>query len=74
MSYYPSGSVFRSNHACVGNFAASSIQNYNIDLAFISATSWNIQGITTSDESKVALKRALYNHTKKGSSCITMGK
>ena len=59
------GSVSRSNHACVGNFAAASIQNYNIDLAFISATSWNIQGITTSDESKVALKRALYNHTKK---------
>ena len=58
------GRVAKSNHACIGNFAALAIQNYNIDKAFISATSWNIQGITTSDESKVALKRALYNHTK----------
>lgn len=58
------GRVSKSNHACIGSFAATAIENYNIDKAFISATSWNVKGITTSDESKVALKRALYNQTK----------
>ena len=59
------GSVSKSNHSCTGNFAAVALQNYNIDLAFISATSWNSSGITTSDENKVAIKRALLNSSKK---------
>ncbi len=53
------GTVNRENMACSGESTAIAIEHLSIDIAFISSTSWDLRGITSSSESKIAVKRAL---------------
>ena len=53
------GKVNNRSNACFGDVASQTIYNYNIDVAFVSSTSWSTKGIMTSVEEKVAIKRAL---------------
>ncbi len=53
------GAVCRENRSCTGEAAAAMLRNVIIDQAFISASSWSLRGITTPDEAKVCVKRAV---------------
>lgn len=53
------GAVCRENRSCVGEAAAAMLRNVMIDQAFISASSWSLRGISTPDENKVVVKRAV---------------
>lgn len=57
--YHTGGQVERENQSCVGEGAAEGIRRFNFDLAFVSASSWTIGGISTPAESKVVVKRAI---------------
>ncbi|MFV7360748.1 DNA-binding transcriptional repressor YgbI [Citrobacter portucalensis] len=53
------GTVCRENRSCVGDAAAQALRHLFIDLAFISASSWDLRGLSTPSEDKVAVKRAI---------------
>lgn len=53
------GFVNKPNHSSVGELAAQFLRNISIDMAFISTSSWNIKGLTTPDENKIPVKRAI---------------
>ncbi|KAA8998563.1 DeoR/GlpR transcriptional regulator [Affinibrenneria salicis] len=53
------GTLCRENRSCVGESAAAALRSLYIDLAFISASSWNLRGLSTPNEDKVAVKRAV---------------
>jgi DeoR/GlpR family transcriptional regulator of sugar metabolism len=53
------GTVCRENRSCVGAAAALALRNLFIDLAFISASSWSLRGISTPNEDKVIVKQAI---------------
>ncbi|GAM74710.1 deoR family transcriptional regulator [Vibrio ishigakensis] len=57
--YSTGGKLDRENGSFVGQRAADSISQFNIDLAFISTSSFNSKGLATSNEGKVAVKRAV---------------
>lgn len=57
--YHTGGKVDRDNQSCVGDKTAAALAEFNIDLAFISSSSWNQRGISTPNEDKVAVKRAI---------------
>ena len=57
--YHTGGRVLRVNESCVGESAARFIRSVNIDVGFISASSWNTQYISTPTESKVPVKKAV---------------
>lgn len=57
--YHTGGQVVRENQSCVGESAARFLHGFNLDLAFVSASSWNTRWISTPTESKVAIKKAL---------------
>jgi DeoR/GlpR family transcriptional regulator of sugar metabolism len=53
------GQVEHKNRSTVGRLAAATLRRVNIDLAFISASSWDLhRGVTTPTESKVDVKQA----------------
>lgn len=52
------GSLCRENRSCVGEAAAQTLRGLFIDIAFISASSWSLRGISTPNEDKIAVKRA----------------
>lgn len=52
------GTLCRENRSCVGESAAQSLRNLFIDIAFISASSWSLRGISTPNEDRVVVKRA----------------
>lgn len=52
------GVVQRENHSCIGILAANTLRNFLVDIAFISAPSWDQRGISTPDEEKIAVKQA----------------
>ena len=56
--YHTGGHVVRQNESCVGEIAARFIASVNIDICFISASSWDMQYISTPTESKVPVKQA----------------
>ena len=56
--YHTGGEVLRSNQSCVGETTASMISRLNLDLAFLSTSSWNADWISTPTESKIAVKIA----------------
>ncbi len=56
--YHTGGLVERANQSCVGDATADAIARFNFDVAFISASSWSIAGITSPSESKRPVKRA----------------
>lgn len=57
--YHTGGKIDRFNQSCVGDKAASLLRELNIDLAFVSTSSWNLRGISTPSEDKVLVKRAI---------------
>lgn len=57
--YHTGGHVLRENESCVGESAARFISSLNIDLGFISASSWDMHYISTPTESKVPVKEAV---------------
>lgn len=57
--YHSGGRVIRENDSCAGEEAARAIRAVNIDVAFISASSWDTRYISTPTESKVPVKRAV---------------
>lgn len=57
--YHTGGKVLRENESAVGESAALFIRSVNIDIAFISASSWNAKHISTPSEDKVPVKRAV---------------
>lgn len=52
------GQVLRENRSAVGLLAAQIFTQLSIDVAFLSASSWDLNAITTPDLSKVAVKQA----------------
>ncbi|WP_413282447.1 DeoR family transcriptional regulator [Vibrio sp. MA40-2] len=57
--YHTGGKIDRVNKSSVGNKTAQAIREFNIDLAFISTSSWNQRGISTPSEEKVTVKKAI---------------
>ncbi len=53
------GQVRKKTFSCVGPLAAQTLASFSIDVAFISASSWDARGITTPDMDKVILKKAI---------------
>lgn len=56
--YHTGGEVLRDNKSCVGETAAHIISRLNLDLAFLSTSSWDDEWISTPSESKIAVKLA----------------
>ncbi|WP_150254182.1 DeoR/GlpR family DNA-binding transcription regulator [Nocardiopsis deserti] len=53
------GQIDRENRSSVGDIAAATIEEFNIDVAFVSTSSWDLsRGTTTPSRAKVAVKRA----------------
>jgi DeoR/GlpR family transcriptional regulator of sugar metabolism len=53
------GQIDRENRSSVGDIAAATIGEFNIDVAFVSTSSWDLsRGTTTPSRAKVAVKRA----------------
>lgn len=63
--YHSGGNVDRNNHSCVGINVASFLQFFNIDMAFVSSSSWSLRGISTPYEEKVVVKKAVIESSKK---------
>lgn len=59
------GTLCRKNRSCVGEATAHSLRSLSIDIAFISASCWGRRGISTPDEDKVAVKRAISDASSK---------
>ncbi len=58
--FHTGGQVDIRNRSCVGNSAANFIRSLNIDVAFISTSSWDIEhGLSTPDEGKAQVKQAV---------------
>lgn len=53
------GRVCKENSSSIGDIAAKTLKNFIIDIAFVSASSWNLRGISTPDENKVPVKEAI---------------
>ncbi len=56
--FHTGGQVLRENQSCVGDSATQFLKNLNIDIAFLSASSWNARFISTPTEAKVQVKKA----------------
>ncbi|WON78096.1 DNA-binding transcriptional repressor YgbI [Serratia sp. UGAL515B_01] len=63
------GTVCRENRSCVGAAAAHALRNLFIDLAFISASSWSMRGLSTPNEDKVGVKKAIVEASRR---CILL--
>ncbi|MGF1701272.1 DeoR/GlpR family DNA-binding transcription regulator [Photobacterium makurazakiensis] len=57
--YHTGGKVDKSNQSSVGDKAARLLREMNIDVAFVSTSSWNQRGISTPSEDKVLVKKAI---------------
>ncbi len=57
--YHTGGRVDRENQSCVGSKVADFLNSMNIDIAFVSTSSWNLRGLSTPSEPKVIVKRAI---------------
>lgn len=58
--YHTGGRVDARNRSSVGHSAARFIREHNIDIAFISSSSWDAErGISTPDEGKMLVKHAV---------------
>lgn len=63
--YHTGGLVERENQSCVGDATAEAISRFNFDIAFISASSWVIAGISSPSEQKRPVKRAAVRTARK---------
>ncbi|MBD2813482.1 DeoR/GlpR transcriptional regulator [Xenorhabdus sp. Flor] len=58
--FHTGGQVDKRNYSCVGNSAAMVLRTLNVDIAFISTSSWDLEhGISTPHEEKVLVKQAV---------------
>ncbi|REF27081.1 DeoR family transcriptional regulator [Xenorhabdus cabanillasii] len=58
--FHTGGQVDKRNYSCVGNTAAMVLRTLNIDIAFISTSSWDLKhGISTPHEEKVFVKQTI---------------
>ncbi|MBD2811501.1 DeoR/GlpR transcriptional regulator [Xenorhabdus sp. Vera] len=58
--FHTGGQVDKRNYSCVGNTAAMVLRTLNVDIAFISTSSWDLEhGISTPYEEKVFVKQML---------------
>ncbi|HDT0720217.1 TPA: DeoR/GlpR family DNA-binding transcription regulator [Proteus mirabilis] len=58
--YHTGGQVDKRNYSSVGNTAAMMLKTLNIDIAFISTSSWDLlHGVSTPHEEKVQIKQTL---------------
>lgn len=56
--YHTGGEVLRDNKSCAGEITAAVVSRLNIDLAFLSTSSWDAEWISTPNECKIAVKLA----------------
>ncbi|MBR8742669.1 DeoR/GlpR family DNA-binding transcription regulator [Nocardiopsis sp. MG754419] len=57
--YLVGGQIDLDNRSAVGDIAAATVAEFNIDVAFVSTSSWDLhRGSTTPSRAKVAVKRA----------------
>ncbi|OOS02563.1 DeoR family transcriptional regulator [[Haemophilus] felis] len=59
------GRICKENHSSVGELTAQFLRSLSIDVSFISTSSWNLQGLTTPDEQKIPVKRAILQVSQK---------
>jgi len=57
--YHTGGKADRDNQSTVGSKVADFLLNINIDIAFISTSSWSLRGLSTPNENKIIVKRAI---------------
>ena len=57
--YHTGGRIDRENKSCVDSKVADFLSTMNIDIAFVSTSSWNLKGLSTPSESKVVVKQAI---------------
>lgn len=53
------GRICKDNNSAIGEIVMKTLKNFIIDIAFVSASSWNLRGISTPDENKVPVKEAI---------------
>lgn len=58
------GSVCKENFSTTGSLAAEFLKNLSIDIAFISTSSWSLKGLTTPNENKIPVKKAILQSSK----------
>lgn len=58
------GQVQKDNRSAIGHLAAQTIAALSFDIGFISASSWELRGITTPDSGKVPVKQAVVKSSK----------
>ncbi|KAB7893387.1 DeoR/GlpR family DNA-binding transcription regulator [Rouxiella badensis] len=59
------GTLSRSNRSCVGETAAKTLHGLSIDIAFLSASCWNVRGSFTPDEEKISVKKSASHSSRK---------
>ena len=58
--YHTGGLVDQRNRSCLGKSAASFLRTINIDVAFLSSSSWDTErGMSTPSEGKASVKEAV---------------
>lgn len=57
--YHTGGKIDRENQSSIGGKVADFLLSMNIDVAFISTSSWNLKGLSTPCEGKVQVKQAI---------------
>lgn len=57
--YHTGGKVDRENQSSVGGKVADFLAGMNIDVAFTSSSSWSLKGLSTPNEGKVWVKKAI---------------
>ena len=57
--YHTGGKIDRENQSTIGGKVAEFLLSMNIDVAFISTSSWNLKGLSTPCEGKVQVKQAI---------------
>ncbi|EUL74862.1 hypothetical protein P831_03438 [Klebsiella aerogenes UCI 28] len=63
------GRLCRENQSTVGHLTAKMLENLFIDVAFISASSWNLRGLSTPNENKAIVKQTVAKVSEK---CILL--
>ncbi|GEA62299.1 DeoR/GlpR family DNA-binding transcription regulator [Vibrio comitans] len=59
--YHTGGKIDRENQSTLGGKVAEFLNGMNIDIAFISSSSWSMKGLSTPNENKVLVKQAIAN-------------
>ncbi len=64
--YHTGGEVDPRSNAAVGHHTATFIRQFNIDIAFISASFWDVEyGVSTSSAANISIKESLFESARK---------